>query len=25
VGTIAGFGWYSYALAMRALAEKLVK
>jgi 3-dehydroquinate dehydratase-2 len=25
VGTIAGFGWYSYALALRALAEKLVE
>jgi len=23
LGTIAGFGWYSYALALRALADKL--
>jgi 3-dehydroquinate dehydratase-2 len=25
LGTIAGFGWYSYALALRALAEKLAE
>ena len=25
LGSIAGFGWYSYALALRALAEKLAK